>query len=272
MIDAAGAWRARRPVLGRRQLPRGAARARRGPRGARPECGLRVHMDIVALAADAGRARRRRCVLILPAMTRYESPGGITETSTERRIIFSPEIPGPRIEEARPEWRGARRAGGARAARARRPGAVSRAPRRSATRSRASCRSTRGSRTCAPRATRCSTAGPLLCDGWEFPTADGRARFSRPRIPEPIAPDGRLALSTRRGKQFNSMVQAAGDGLTGAQREAVLISAADARRLGIDDGRRGDRPLGRRRARRHRDRSRRSRPATSRSTGRRATC
>ena len=43
-------------------------------------------------------------VLLLPAATRYESPGGGRETSTERRIIFSPEIPGRRIGSARPEW------------------------------------------------------------------------------------------------------------------------------------------------------------------------
>ncbi len=43
-------------------------------------------------------------VLLLPAATRYESEGGGTETSTERRIIFSPEIPGRRIGSAKPEW------------------------------------------------------------------------------------------------------------------------------------------------------------------------
>src|SRR3954466_14537460 len=43
-------------------------------------------------------------VVILPAATRYESPGGGTETSTERRILFSPEIPGRGIGSARPEW------------------------------------------------------------------------------------------------------------------------------------------------------------------------
>lgn len=42
--------------------------------------------------------------MLLPAATRYESPGGGTETSTERRIIFSPEIPGRRVGSARPEW------------------------------------------------------------------------------------------------------------------------------------------------------------------------
>ena len=63
---------------------------------------LRVHQDIVLsssmLVDGAGD------VLLLPATTRYESPGGGTETSTERRIIFSPEIPGRRIGSARPEW------------------------------------------------------------------------------------------------------------------------------------------------------------------------
>jgi anaerobic selenocysteine-containing dehydrogenase len=54
--------------------------------------------------------------------------------------------------------------------------------------------------------------------------------------PEAVADDGRLNLSTRRGKQFNSMVQEAGDALTGAGRDAVLISAADAGRLGIASG------------------------------------
>ena len=32
-------------------------------------------------------------MLLLPAKTRYEQEGGGTETTTERRIIFSPEIP-----------------------------------------------------------------------------------------------------------------------------------------------------------------------------------
>src|SRR5256885_12137014 len=43
-------------------------------------------------------------VLLLPAMTRYEQPGGGTETTTERRVVLSPEIPGPRPGEARAEW------------------------------------------------------------------------------------------------------------------------------------------------------------------------
>src|SRR4051812_41371254 len=63
---------------------------------------LRVHQDIVLSSSML--VESDGDVLVLPAATRYESPGGGTETSTERRIIFSPEIPGRRIGSARPEW------------------------------------------------------------------------------------------------------------------------------------------------------------------------
>ena len=43
-------------------------------------------------------------------------------------------------------------------------------------------------------------------------------------------------VSTRRGKQFNSMVQRAVDPLTGASRDDVFISREDGQRLGIQDG------------------------------------
>jgi anaerobic selenocysteine-containing dehydrogenase len=52
------------------------------------------------------------------------------------------------------------------------------------------------------------------------------------RRPEP----GTFFVSTRRGKQFNSMVQRAVDPLTGAPRDAVLISPGDAEALGASHG------------------------------------
>ena len=63
---------------------------------------LRAHEDIVLSSQML--VEPDDTVILLPATTRYEIPGGVTETSTERRVIFSPEIPGPRIEEARSEW------------------------------------------------------------------------------------------------------------------------------------------------------------------------
>jgi len=50
-----------------------------------------------------------------------------------------------------------------------------------------------------------------------------------------LAP-GILYVSTRRGKQFNSMVQKAVDPLTGAPRNSVLISQEDADRFGVRNG------------------------------------
>ena len=194
---------------------------------------VRVHMDIVLspqMFVDPADA-----VILLPAATRYENPGGITQTSTERRIIFSPEIPGPRIDEARPEWE----AFGELAARVR-PELAERVRFAGTPAIRAEIDRVvelyRGIGELRKEGDSFQYGGPMLCDGWRFPTADGRARFNRPRIPDAAPADGRFNLSTRRGKQFNSMVQEAGDAITGAGRDAVLISAADARRLGIESG------------------------------------
>ncbi|MHC5832131.1 MAG: FdhF/YdeP family oxidoreductase, partial [Nostoc sp.] len=75
--------------------------------------------------------------------------------------------------------------------------------------------------------------GSHLCFGWNFPTVDGKAHFGvlLPRQRE--LPEGCFLLATRRGKQFNSMVQERKDAITGAVREAVLINAADAAQLGL---------------------------------------
>jgi len=78
--------------------------------------------------------------------------------------------------------------------------------------------------------------GPTLCEGGEFPTDDGRARFSVVVPVDRSVPEGRFRLSTRRGKQFNTMVYRDVDPLTGASRDAVFVSAADAARLGVRDG------------------------------------
>jgi anaerobic selenocysteine-containing dehydrogenase len=76
----------------------------------------------------------------------------------------------------------------------------------------------------------------MLCAGWTFPTPDGKAHFTPVALPETARQDGMFALSTRRGKQFNSMVQERVDALTGAGREAVLMNPADAAKLGVGDG------------------------------------
>ena len=53
---------------------------------------VRVHQDIILNTSTLADARE--AVMVLPAMTRYEQPGGGTSTSTERMVYFSPEIAG----------------------------------------------------------------------------------------------------------------------------------------------------------------------------------
>src|SRR6267142_1585265 len=63
---------------------------------------LRVHQDIIL--TDQMFIPAKEEVILLPAKTRYEQDDGGTETSTERRIMFSPEIP-RQVAEARAEWK-----------------------------------------------------------------------------------------------------------------------------------------------------------------------
>jgi molybdopterin-dependent oxidoreductase alpha subunit len=63
---------------------------------------VRVHQDIVinrTMLVDPAEV-----VVLFPGQTRYEQRGGGTTTSTERRIRFTPEIPGHRVGESLPEW------------------------------------------------------------------------------------------------------------------------------------------------------------------------
>ncbi|HXF40931.1 MAG TPA: molybdopterin dinucleotide binding domain-containing protein [Blastocatellia bacterium] len=69
----------------------------------------------------------------------------------------------------------------------------------------------------------------------QFPTDDGRARFSVIEVAQ-RGSSNKLTLSTRRGKQFNSMIHNVRDPLTGARGDDVLISKADAEKIGVADG------------------------------------
>jgi len=194
---------------------------------------LRVHLDIVLssqMLVDPGEE-----VLILPVQTRYEMSGGVTETSTERRVIFSPEIPGPRIAEARPEWEVffelARRTRPelAHLFELRGTGAIREDISRTVPQYALIT-------TLREEGDQFQYGGPHLCAGWHFPTADGKAHFSVVHLPRFEIPEGAFLLSTRRGRQFNSMVQGDRDDHTGARRDSVLISSHDAERLGILNG------------------------------------
>ena len=208
---------------------------------------LRIHHDVVLSSAML--AESDGDVLLLPATTRYESEGGGTETSTERRIIFSPEIPGRRIGVARPEWW----VFGEAMARVR-PNRANYIRFDSAAAIRAEIAQAiplyEGIETLAAKGDQVQWGGPVLYADGRFATPDGRARFSvvgmgspGPTGPGPLAgarsPEpGAFRLSTRRGKQFNSMIQRETDPLTGARRDDVFVAEADAVRLSLLDGER----------------------------------
>jgi predicted molibdopterin-dependent oxidoreductase YjgC len=193
---------------------------------------LRVHQDIVLSATMLVDPADE--VLLLPATTRYEQPGGGTETTTERRIIFSPEIPGHRIGEARSEWQVLidllRRVNPERAAKLALPDAA--AIRRDIARA---VPFYAGIEKLERKGDQVQWGGRRLCDGAVFPTEQGRARFATVPLGDDV-PAGRFRVSTRRGKQFNSMLWGERDPLTGARRDDVLISASDCRALGLSQG------------------------------------
>jgi molybdopterin-dependent oxidoreductase alpha subunit len=177
-----------------------AARSRRAL--SRPR--LRVHQDIVLSSSML--VKGEGDVLVLPAATRYESPGGGTETSTERRIIFSPEIPGRRIGSARPEWWVFREVM-ARAA----PDRVRQVGMGDAAEIRREIARTvplyKGIDALRAKGDQVQWGGPTLYADGRFATSDGKAHFAAVSIRQVSAEGDRFHVSTRRGKQFNSMVQ-----------------------------------------------------------------
>jgi anaerobic selenocysteine-containing dehydrogenase len=76
----------------------------------------------------------------------------------------------------------------------------------------------------------------VLYRGGQFKTTDGKGHFSALLPPELTLPAGAFALSTRRGKQFNSMIYKAKDPNTGAGRDALFVNRADAEALGLREG------------------------------------
>jgi len=186
---------------------------------------LRVHQDIVVssqMLVDPGET-----VVLLPAATRYEQRDGGTETTTERRIAFSPEIAGHHVGEARSEWEIfvdlARHVD----------------PERAHLAAFATGQEVRdeiarvvplysGIENLRDTGDAVQWGGTRLCDGWKFPTADGKAHFIAVAPTERELPEGAFLLSTRRGKQFNTMVHAERDPLTGAARDALFMAPEDA--------------------------------------------
>lgn len=194
---------------------------------------LRIHQDIVANPTMFVEAAET--VVLLPSRTRYEQRGGGTETSTERRIIYSPEIPGPRPVEAKDEWEipvlvackiDPIRAGEVF------PWRDTQDIRNEIDRV---CPTYRGIAKLTKKGDNFQYGGRRLLTE-RFLTPDGKGHFSPVNLPEENIPEGRFFLATRRGKQFNSILWSDNDPLTGARRDDILMSGKDAERLGLRNG------------------------------------
>lgn len=194
---------------------------------------LRVHQDIVL---NTSSLLPGRCVVILPAETRYESAGGGTATNTERRIRFTPEIPGPRIAEARPEWRIP-----VELAVAARPELAPFLNWKGTAEIRDEMAKTMPMYQGIEKLERAGQwvqwGGPrLFTDGFTRMPGN-RARFTNVSIPTIVIPKDMFHMTTRRGKQFNSITFHEKDALMGAHaREEVLMCQADASELGVAEG------------------------------------
>jgi molybdopterin-dependent oxidoreductase alpha subunit len=193
---------------------------------------LRVHQDIIL--TDQMLIPAKEAVLLLPAKTRYEQDGGGIETITERRIVFSPEIP-RQVGEARAEWRILRDL-----ALAVRPELANCFGCDSGDAIRAEIARVvpfyDGIQNLRKTGDAIQYGGPHLCAGGNFPLPDGRARFRPVELPATESRAGKFHVSTRRGKQFNSLIYAQVDPLTGANRDAVFMNAEDAGDLRVNQG------------------------------------
>jgi molybdopterin-dependent oxidoreductase alpha subunit len=203
---------------------------------------MRVHQDIIL--TDQMFIEPRNEVLLLPAKTRYEQDDGGTETTTERRVIFSPELP-REVGEARAEWKILREL------------AAATYPERAHL---LRCETGQAIRDEIARmipiydgiqklkagGDQFQYGGRHLCADGKFQTADGKAHFRIVELPkraargvsaEHSAGDATFIVSTRRGKQFNTLIYAEVDPLTGAERDSVLMNPDDAAalRLKSDD-------------------------------------
>jgi molybdopterin-dependent oxidoreductase alpha subunit len=193
---------------------------------------LRVHQDLIL--TDQLFIEAREEVILLPAKTRYEQDDGGTETTTERRVAFSPEIP-RQVGEARAEWKILRDL------------AAAVHPERAALLGCETGWAMReeiakivpaydGVQHLRKTGDAIQYGGRRLCEGWKFPTASGKAHFRAVALPPQCVDSTQFTVSTRRGKQFNTLIYDNIDPITGAAREAVFISPEDAADLDVRGG------------------------------------
>ncbi|THE11802.1 FdhF/YdeP family oxidoreductase [Bacillus timonensis] len=199
------------------------------------ELEIRVHQDIILNTSTLLDAKE--AVIVLPAKTRYEQEGGGTSTSTERMVYFSPEIEGNKneIKEARAEWKIyvdlAKRV---------KPESAHLIDFKSGQEIRDEIAianpNYNGIQHLKKKGDVFQWGGAWLCEGGVCPTPDGRGNLIQVEIPDFGKKEEQFVLTTRRGKQFNSMIYKEVDPFNGAGRYDVLINPQDAKDLRVAEG------------------------------------
>jgi molybdopterin-dependent oxidoreductase alpha subunit len=199
------------------------------------ELEIRVHQDIILNTSTLVDAKE--AVIVLPAKTRYEQDGGGTSTSTERMVYFSPEIEGNKnhIQEARSEWKIyvdlAKRV---------KPDSAHLVDFKTGQEIRDEIAianpNYEGVQHLKKQGDVFQWGGAWLCEDGICPTPDGKGYLLPVDIPDMGKKEGQFVLTTRRGKQFNSMVYKETDPFNNAERYDVLINAEDAHGLSIAEG------------------------------------
>ncbi|MYL57120.1 FdhF/YdeP family oxidoreductase [Virgibacillus halodenitrificans] len=193
---------------------------------------IRVHQDIIFNTSTLVEAKE--AVIVLPAKTRYEQEGGGTSTSTERMVYFSPEIEGNKqeVQEARAEWKIyidlAKRV---------KPETAHLVEFKDGQSIRdeiaVANRDYDGIQHLKKQGDVFQWGGAWLCEDGVCPTPDGKGNLIPIDIPSLDKPEGTFYITTRRGKQFNSMVYKETDPFNEAGRYDVLINPSDAKKLDI---------------------------------------
>lgn len=199
------------------------------------ELEIRVHQDIILNTSTLLDAKES--VIILPAKTRYEQEDGGTSTSTERMVYFSPEIKGNknRIDEARAEWKIyidlAKRV---------KEEAAQLVDFKSGQEIRNEIAQANpnynGVQHLKKKGDVFQWGGAWLCEGGICPTPDGKGNLISVDIPDLNKKPNQFYLTTRRGKQFNSMVYKEVDPFNNAERYDVLMNKDDGYELSVAEG------------------------------------
>lgn len=197
---------------------------------------LRIHQDLIlnsSMLVDPADT-----VLLFPSQTRYEQSGGGTITSTERRIRYSPEIPGPRVGEARSEWEIIADLG--------RHVLPAEKQKEIAFADGDAIREEidrvvplyRGIKNLKKEGDSFQYGGDMLLKGGVCSNLpEGRARFCALTPQNDVLEPGQFYLTTRRGKQFNSILYGESDPMTGSKRrDDIYLAPEDAAALNARDG------------------------------------